>query len=202
MLGLRGGVNCERMQALWTNMLQRLREWWQEDRRDAWVHGLSEHQTASVASLDVRPALDVAKSIIRTIHGDPWTCGGSTSGGDAGREVICLLRELRDGVSLLTLHTTRQHGGTSSLEEGGQIRTAESRKEVEGHGTGILFGGGGDDGHRLSDVRCSDNYWIFSDDREKLMWMVNDIIGEVMDLDMEPKAESLWWTSAHKAEEG
>ena len=105
------------------------REWWQKDRRDAWVPGFSEHQTASVASLDVRAALDVAKSRIRTIHGDPWTRGGSTSGGDAGREEICLLREPRDGVSLLTLHTTRQHGGTSSLEEGGQNTYCGKPKE-------------------------------------------------------------------------
>ena len=82
-----------------------------------------------------------------------------------------------------------------------ELRKAE--RKWKAMGWEILFGGGGgDDGHRFSGVRCSDNYWIFSDDREKLTWMVNDIIGEVMDLDMEPKSESLWWTSAHKAEEG
>ena len=31
--------------------------------------------------------------------------------------------------------------------------------------------------------------------------MVNDIIEELTDLDMEPKPEPLWWTSAHQAEE-
>ena len=31
--------------------------------------------------------------------------------------------------------------------------------------------------------------------------MVNDIIEELLDLDMEPKPESLWWTSAHKHED-
>ena len=31
--------------------------------------------------------------------------------------------------------------------------------------------------------------------------MVNDIIEELLDLDMEPKMESLWWTSTHQAEE-
>ena len=36
---------------------------------------------------------------------------------------------------------------------------------------------------------------------EKLTWMVNDIIAEFMDLDMEPKPESLWWTSRHTAED-
>ena len=31
--------------------------------------------------------------------------------------------------------------------------------------------------------------------------MVNDIIEELMDLDMEPKPESLWWMRTYKAEE-
>ena len=33
----------------------------------------------------------------------------------------------------------------------------------------------------------ADNYLLFSDNREKLICMVNDIIEEVLDLDMEPK---------------
>ena len=32
--------------------------------------------------------------------------------------------------------------------------------------------------------------------------MVNDIIEELLDLDMELKPESLWWTSTHKDEDG
>ena len=32
--------------------------------------------------------------------------------------------------------------------------------------------------------------------------MVNDIIEELLDLDMEPKPKSLWWTSTHKDEDG
>ena len=31
--------------------------------------------------------------------------------------------------------------------------------------------------------------------------MVNDIIEELLDLDMEPKPESLWWTRTHKHED-
>ena len=41
-----------------------------------------------------------------------------------------------------------------------------------------------------------------SDDTEKSISMVNDIIDELMDLDMEPKPESFWWTSTYKAEDG
>ena len=37
---------------------------------------------------------------------------------------------------------------------------------------------------------------------DKLTWMVNDLIEELMDLDMEPKPEWLWWTSTDKAEDG
>ena len=47
----------------------------------------------------------------------------------------------------------------------------------------------------------ADNYWIFSDDKEKLTWMVKDIIDELMDLDMELKPKSLWWTSPYKFED-
>ena len=32
--------------------------------------------------------------------------------------------------------------------------------------------------------------------------MVNDIIDELMNLEMEPKPESSWWTSTYKGENG
>ena len=44
----------------------------------------------------------------------------------------------------------------------------------------------------------ADDCWLFSDDKEKLMFMVNDIIEELVDLDMEPKLESLRWRSTYK----
>ena len=47
----------------------------------------------------------------------------------------------------------------------------------------------------------ADNYWVFRDDKDKLTWMVNDITEELKDMDMEPKPESVWWTSAYKAED-
>ena len=47
----------------------------------------------------------------------------------------------------------------------------------------------------------ADNYWLFCHDREVLVHMVNDVIEELMDLDMEPKPESLWWTSSYEEEE-
>ena len=33
----------------------------------------------------------------------------------------------------------------------------------------------------------ADSHWLLSDDKEKLTWMVNDIIEELMDPDMNPK---------------
>ena len=46
----------------------------------------------------------------------------------------------------------------------------------------------------------ADNYWLFSDDKEKLVCMVNDIIEELLDLDMEPQLDS-WWPSTDKEED-
>ena len=37
----------------------------------------------------------------------------------------------------------------------------------------------------------ADNYWLFCHRRETLVCLVNDIIEELLDLDMEPKPESL-----------
>ena len=51
----------------------------------------------------------------------------------------------------------------------------------------------------FSGVMWADNFRIFSHDKEKLTWMVNDIIEELMELDMEPETESLWWTGTYKA---
>ena len=44
----------------------------------------------------------------------------------------------------------------------------------------------------------ADNYWFFCDDKERWVCMVNDIIEELLDLDMEPKSESLWYTSTKR----
>ena len=50
-------------------------------------------------------------------------------------------------------------------------------------------------------MRWADNYWLFCHDRATLIHMVNDVIEELLDLDMEPKPESLWWTSTYEEEE-
>ena len=67
-------------------------------------------------------------------------------------------------------------------------------------GWGILIGGNGDHKYRFC-MMWADTYWIFSHNKEKLTWMVNDIIAELMDLEMEPKHDSWWWTGTYKAED-
>ena len=71
-----------------------------------------------------------------------------------------------------------------------------------GKGWEIMFGGEGDDEYRFSGMKWADNCWTFSDDREKLKCVVNDILDELMILDMELKPDSLWWTSPHNAADG
>ena len=53
----------------------------------------------------------------------------------------------------------------------------------------------------LRGMMWADNHWLFSDNREELICMVNDTIGKLLNLDMEPKPESLWWTSTYKHED-
>ena len=36
----------------------------------------------------------------------------------------------------------------------------------------------------------ADNHWILSNDKDKLMWIVNDIIEQLLDLDMESPRRS------------
>ena len=52
----------------------------------------------------------------------------------------------------------------------------------------------------LRGMMWADNYWLFCDKRDRLICMVNDI-EELLDLDVEPKPESPWWTSTHKHED-
>ena len=64
----------------------------------------------------------------------------------------------------------------------------------------LSFGGQDDNEYTLRGMMWADNYGLFSDNREKLICMVNDIIEELLDLDMERNPESLWWTSTFQDE--
>ena len=50
----------------------------------------------------------------------------------------------------------------------------------------------------LRGMMWADNCWLFCDNKERWACMVNDIIQELLDLDMEPKPESLRWTITYK----
>ena len=83
-----------------------------------------------------------------------------------------------------------------------KLRAVESRGKWKAKALGTWFGAEGDDEYRFSSMMWADNCSIFSDDKEKLTSTAHDIIDELLDLDMEPKGESLWWTSTCKAEAG
>ena len=68
-------------------------------------------------------------------------------------------------------------------------------------GWGLSFGGESDNAYVLRGMMWADNYWLFCHDREIFVHMVNDVIEELLDLDMEPKPESLWWTCLYEEEE-
>ena len=59
-VGAERGVNCEHMQGLLTNLLQKHWEW-QERRRKDLEPGKFKYKTMYIASLDVKTAFDVAK---------------------------------------------------------------------------------------------------------------------------------------------
>ena len=51
-------------------------------------------------------------------HGGTWTRGGgSLGGGDDGRDGVCLLRELRDGISILQVYQAGERGGSRVIGE-------------------------------------------------------------------------------------
>ena len=59
MLERREGVNCERMQPLVVNLLQRSCSW-QKIREEVWVPRPIKYSTMNTASLDVKTPIDVA----------------------------------------------------------------------------------------------------------------------------------------------
>ena len=54
-------------------------------------------------------------------------------------------------------------------------------------GWGLPFGGKNDNEYVLRCMMWADNYWLFFDNQERLVCMVNDTIAELLDLNMEDK---------------
>ena len=64
-------------------------------------------------------------------------------------------------------------------------------------------GGGGesDNEYVLRSMMWADNNWLFCHSREILVHMVNGFVEELLNLDRNPKPESLWWTSSYEEED-
>ena len=95
-VGAERGVNCEHMQALLTNILQRHWEW-QEGRGTDLQPWFYRYNTAFMASLDVKTAFDVARpavvSNILTLTGAHGHVAASSAGRDAGCSRFGMLRK-------------------------------------------------------------------------------------------------------------
>ena len=136
-VGAERGVNCEHMQVLVTNILQR--DWeWQEDRRPDLQPGNYTYNTALKASLDVKTAVDVAKpSVVSRIL---------TLTGVHGHLTAALLAEMQDDresarlenseteFQVFSVHPPRWRGSSGAVGTCGQIRAVESRRKVESKG--------------------------------------------------------------------
>ena len=73
----------------------------------------------------------------------------------------------------------------------------KAEEKWKANGWRLPFGGQHDHECVLRGMMWADNYWLFCD-KGRLICMVNDIVEEMLDLDMEAKPESLWWTSTHR----
>ena len=82
-----------------------------------------------------------------------------------------------------------------------QICVVESRGEVEDQGVGTSFRREKLTTSTCSEVRCGQTITGHSVTTKRSWCMVNDITEKLLDLDMEPKPESLWCTSTYKEED-
>ena len=189
-VGAERGVNCEHMQALVTNIFQRHWEW-QEDRRVDLQPGRFRYNTAFMASLDVKKAFDVAKpSVVPKIL---------TLTGVHGHLTAALLAEMQDVRGSGSFENSETEFRYSRCISQGNVSApvlfgrvcqicAAEKLKLE-----LSLGREHDSKYTLRRMMWADNYWIFGDNREKLIFMVN-IIEELLDLDMEAKTESQWLT--------
>ena len=97
-----------------------------------------------------------------------------------------------------------RQGGVEAPVLWGRVANYVSRKSEEkckARGWGPTFGDENDNDYVLRCMMWADNYWTFCSKKERLVCMVSDIIAELLELDMEPKPESLWRSGTHQAEE-
>ena len=161
--GAERGVNCEHMQVLLTNLLQKHWEW-QENRRKDWEPSKFRYKTMYMASLDVKTAFDVARPSVvsKILHG----------------HVAALLAEMQDvkGSACFENCETEfryskciRQGGVEAPVLWGRVVKYVSWKAEEkwkARDWGLSFGGKSDNEYVLRGMMWADNYWLFCHDRE------------------------------------
>ena len=185
------------MQVLLTNLLQKHWEW-QENRRKDWEPGKFRYKTMYMASLDVKTAFDVARpSVVSKIL---------SLIGTHGHVVAALLAEMQDVKGSACSETCEtefrysrciRQGGVEAPVLWGRVAKyvlGKAEAKWKARGWGLSFGGESDNEYVMRSMMWADNYRLFCHDRATLVNMVNDVLEELLDLDVEPKPESLWWT--------
>ena len=203
-VGAERGVNCEHMQALVTNIFQRHCEW-QEDRRTDLQPRLCRYNTAfSMASLDVDTAFDVATpSVVSKIL---------TLTGVHGPLTAALLSETQDVRGSACSENSEtgfrhsrciRHGGVEALVLWGCVTKYvfwKADEKWKAKGWRLPF-----DGQTTLNMCCL-AWWELTTagycaTTKRDWYVVNDFIDELLDLDMEPKPQSLWWTCTERGED-
>ena len=166
-VGAEREVNCEHMQALVTNIFQRHWEW-QEDRHIDLQREGFRCNTVFMESWGVKTAFDGAKpSVVSKIL---------TRTGVHGHLTAALLAEMQDVRALRTARLNFGILGASAKEVwrllccGGALPNTcfgKRRKKWRAQGWGFSFGGQHDNEYTLRGMMWADNYWLFSDNREK-----------------------------------
>ena len=139
------------------------------------------YNTAFMASSDVKTAFDVARpAVVSKIL---------TLTGVHGHLTAALLAEMQDVHRSASIDNSETEFRYSRCIRQGGVRVAKYvlwKAEEKWRAK------------RLGVMMWADNHWIFSDNREKLICMVNDIIGVLLDLGLEAKPESLSSTDKHE----
>ena len=169
-VGAERGVNCERMQALVTNIFQRHWEW-REDRRVDLQPGRFRYNTAFMASLDVKTAFDVAKpAVVSKILSLTGVHGNLTAA------LLAEMQDVRGSGSLENCETEFRY--SRCIRQGGVEAPVLWRRSAKfvlwnaeekwrAKGWGLSFGGQYDNEYTLCGMMWADNYWLFSDNRER-----------------------------------
>ena len=99
---------------------------------------------------------------------------------------VSMLREVRDGISVLTVYQAWKCAGPSGAgKKWPNTCCGKLKRNGRPNAWGIWFGGEGDDEYRFSNMMRADSYWIFSEG--KIPIVVKDLIGWLVDLEMDPK---------------